>query len=197
MITYKAKQFTLPELSGISAKQVEVHLKLYQGYVTFLNTLESTLIELLKDSEKNMYALSEVKRRLAFEFDGMRMHEYYFEQFEGGSQNLTSGSGLEQALSSQFGSLETAITHFKSVGLMRGIGWTILYYDTNNNAFHIAWVGDHEIGQLSGLPIIIAMDMWEHAYMVDYVPADKKKYIEAFFSNVNWSVCEERFKKLS
>ncbi len=197
MAVYQAKQFILPELTGISTKQLEVHLKLYQGYVTFLNTLESTLGELIKDSEKNAYALGEVKRRLAFEFDGMRMHEYYFEQFEGGPKSLTVGSALEKAAVAQFGSFEAMLTQFKSVGLMRGIGWTVLYYDQRGNTFHIAWVGDHELGQLSGLPIILAMDMWEHAYMVDYVPADKKKYIEAFVSNVNWEVCGNRFEKIS
>lgn len=197
MAIYQAKQFTLPELTGISLKQIEVHLKLYQGYVTFLNTLESTLTDLMKDSEKNAYALGEVKRRLAFEFDGMRMHEYYFEQLEGGSKPLAINGTLEKAVASQFGNIETMLTQFKNVGLMRGIGWTILYYDSRGKVFHIAWVGDHELGQLSGLPIILAMDMWEHAYMVDYVPADKKKYIEAFLSNVNWEVCGNRFEKIS
>ena len=191
---YQAKTFTLPPLEGISPKQIEVHLKLYQGYVTFLNKLEETLAELMKDSEKNAYALGEVQRRRGFEFDGMRMHEYYFSQLEGGASPV-QGS-LADALTAQYGSIETFLAQFKSTALMRGIGWSVLYYDAGASRFHIAWVADHELGQLSGLPILLALDMWEHAYMVDYVPAEKKNYVEAFFKNLNWSVVQSRFASL-
>ena len=191
---YQAKAFSLPALAGISQKQIEVHLKLYQGYVTFLNTLEETLAELMKDSEKNAYALGEVQRRRGFEFDGMRMHEYYFSQLEGG---VTPVSGaLTDALAAQYGSIDAFLAAFKATALMRGIGWSVLYYDAAASRFHINWVSDHELGQLSGLPILLALDMWEHAFMVDYVPAEKKKYVEAFFANLNWSVVEKRFTAL-
>ena len=190
---YQAKTFNLPTLEGISPKQIEVHLKLYQGYVTFLNKLEETLAELMKESEKNSYALGEVQRRRGFEFDGMRMHEYYFSQLEGGVTPI-EGS-LSEALSSQYGSIEAFLGVFKNTAIMRGIGWSVLYYDKEAKRFHTTWVADHELGQLSGLPILLALDMWEHAYMVDYVPAEKKNYVEAFFKNLNWSVVEERFAK--
>ncbi len=192
-MAYQEQTFDLPELQGISQKQLDVHLKLYAGYVKNLNTLETTLADLMKDSEKNAYALSEVKRRLAFEFDGMRMHEYYFAQWENRSTSLTAGGALEQSLARQYGSVDAFLAQFKAVGLMRGIGWTVLYFDPSAGVFHIAWVTDHELGQLAGLPIILAMDMWEHAFMVDYVPADKTKYIDAFFANLNFTVIEERF----
>ncbi len=193
-MTYQPKNFSIPGLAGISPKQLEVHLKLYQGYVKFLNTLQEVEAELLKDVEKNAYALGEVHRRLGFEFDGMRMHEHYFSQWEGGSAPLTTGGALESSLSKQFGSFKAWEEQFKAVGMMRGIGWTILYFDKNAGHFINAWVGDHELGQLAGLPIILALDMWEHAYMVDYLPAEKKNYIEAFFKNLNWNVAEERMK---
>jgi len=191
---YEARTFNLPELKGISPKQVEVHIKLYEGYVKFTNTLRDTLADLRKDSEKNAYALGEVMRRLPFEFNGMRMHEYYFEQFEGGRKEMPEGS-LSKVLSEKYGSTAEFLNHFKAVGSMRGIGWTILAYDPVGKTPHVYWVNDHELGQLAGLPILLAMDMWEHAYMVDYVPADKVKYVEAFLSNVNWETVENRFSE--
>ncbi|MDO8492873.1 MAG: Fe-Mn family superoxide dismutase [bacterium] len=193
---YEARKFNIPELKGISQKQVEIHLKLYEGYVKFTNTLRDTLAELRKDSEKNAYALGEVMRRFGFEFNGMRMHEYYFEQFEGGAKEMNQNSDICKKLCEKYGDWEGFINHFKSVGLMRGIGWTILAYDPVGKTPHVYWVNDHELGQLAGLPILLAMDMWEHAYMVDYVPAEKVKYVEAFFSNVNWSILDKRFGEI-
>lgn len=192
---YQAKTFALPALDGISSKQIEVHLKLYQGYVTFLNKLEETLLELMKDSEKNAYALGEVQRRRGFEFDGMRMHEYYFSQLEGGA--AAPSGRLMDTLAAQYGSFDAFLSAFKATALMRGIGWSVLYYDKAASRFHIAWVSDHELGQLSALPIILALDMWEHAFMVDYVPAEKKNYVEAFFKNLNWTVPQARFAALA
>lgn len=201
MTLYQEQKFNLPVLDGISPKQLDIHLKLYGGYVKFLNTLLEVEKDLMKDAEKNAYALGEVHRRLPFEFDGMRMHEYYFSQWEpstsSGRGPTDADSALGKALAAQYGSFESWISHFKSVGMTRGIGWTILYFDPVVKKFHSAWVGDHELGQLAGLPVIVAMDMWEHAYMVDYTPAEKRQYIDAFFKNLNWSVPESRFTAVS
>ena len=193
---YEAKQFNLPELKGLSQKQLEVHLGLYAGYVKFINTLEQVLADLKKDAEKNAYALGEVMRRKGFEFDGMRMHEYYFGSMEHTATAPESNSSLAQALEKQYGSFENWTNEFKATGMMRGIGWAVLYFDPVAKKFHNAWVSDHELGQLAGLPIILPMDMWEHAYMVDYVPSEKKNYIEAFFSNLSWETLEERYKSV-
>lgn len=193
---YETQTFNLPELEGVSSKQIEIHLGLYAGYVKHVNHLREQVADLEKnDKEKYAYAITELRRRLGFEFNGMRMHEYYFTQFEGGSQELAADSALVQAVSEKYGSIEEFLSHFTTVGMSRGIGWTILYQDKKANTVHTAWVTDHELGQLGGLNVICAMDMWEHAFMVDYTPAEKKTYIEAFFNNINWSVCEERFQK--
>lgn len=191
---YQEMTFDLPVLDGISPKQLEVHLGLYKGYVKNLNVLQAT-IDAYKttEDEGGRYAVSEMKRRLAFEFDGMRMHEYYFAQWEKGTKEVDQNSALAQSVVRQWGSWDAFINEFKAVGMMRGIGWTILYFDAKAGAFHTAWVGDHELGQLAGLPIILCMDMWEHAYMVDYTPAEKKNYIEAFFKNLNWETIQSRF----
>lgn len=187
---YTAQKFSFGNLDGISPKQLEVHIKLYEGYVKFINTLEETVVDLKKDAEKNAYAINETTRRIGFEFNGMRMHEYYFSQWEATPSPI--GNTLKDVLATQYGSYETWEKEFKAVGMMRGIGWAILSYDKVGKHFMNHFVADHELGQLAGVDTILAMDMWEHAYMVDYTPAEKAQYIEAFFKNLNGSVVEKR-----
>jgi Fe-Mn family superoxide dismutase len=146
-----------------------------------------------KATEGDKYAITEMRRRFAFEFDGMRMHEYYFEQFEGGAAPLASESALVKAAVEKYDSSEGLVAHIKEVAGSRGIGWVVVYTDPRAGALHTVFVGDHELGHLAGLPIVLALDLWEHAFMVDYVPAEKKNYVEAFLANVNWSVVEKRF----
>jgi Fe-Mn family superoxide dismutase len=145
-----------------------------------------------KASEGDKLAIAELRRRFPFEFDGMRMHEYYFEQFEG-EKGGSPESGLAKAAAEKYGSGEDFIKHIKEVAGSRGIGWVVVYKDPRANTIHTVFVNDHELGQLAGLPILLALDLWEHAYMVDRVPAEKKDYVDAFLANLNWSVVEKRF----
>jgi superoxide dismutase, Fe-Mn family len=196
-MTYTAKTFNLPELKGLSKDQIAVHLALYEGYVKHTNLIMAKIAEYkAQDAEGNAYAIAELRRRLGFEFDGMRMHEYYFEQFEG-EKGGDPESALAKAAKEKYGSGENFIAHIKEVAGTRGIGWTVVYYDPAVKTLHTAWVDDHQLGQLSGLPIILALDMWEHAYMVDYKPKEKMTYVDAFLENVNWTVVEERFANVS
>lgn len=189
-------QAGLPKLDGISDKQIEVHLGLYKGYVTHVNKLHDQIAELTAtDANKYAYAITETRRRLGFEFNGMRMHEYYFEQFDNGPKAIGQGLPLTTSLADKYGSWDGFIAHFKEVAMSRGIGWTVLYWDQIGNTPHVAWVTDHELGTLAGLPIILALDMWEHAFMVDYTPTEKAQYIDAFLSNVNWELVSTRYDK--
>lgn len=191
-MTYTARTFALPELPGLSKDQIAVHLSLYEGYVKHTNLILDTIKRLRdEDAAANAFTINELRRRLGFEFDGMRMHEYYFEQFEGGAQPAASGALAEKA-AEKYGSWDGFIAHLKEVAGTRGIGWTVVYYDRAGDTLHTAWVDDHQLGQLAGLPVILAIDMWEHAFMVDYKPAEKKNYVDAFLANVNWAVAEER-----
>lgn len=194
MHTYIPKSFALKALSGLSEKQINAHLGLYEGYVKHVNLLREQINDLTKtDAEKYAYAIMETRRRLGFEWNGMRMHEYYFSQFENGATPLNQESLLAHAVGEKYGSVDAFVAHFTQVGMSRGIGWSILYSDPAEKTVHTAWVSDHELGQLGGLPIILAMDMWEHAYMVDYLPTEKRRYIEAFLQNINWTVADQRF----
>jgi Fe-Mn family superoxide dismutase len=192
MANYTEAKFNIPELKGISAKTTETHLKLYAGYVKHTNLILDQITELSKDSEKNAFALGELQRRFGFEFDGMRNHEYFFRQFEGGSIAITDGS-LKQAIEKEWGSFEGWLARFKAISQTRGIGWAILYYDAEADKLVNTWVDEQHLGQLTGLKFILGLDMWEHSYLLDYAPADKKKYTDAFFDNLNWSVVEDRF----
>src|SRR3989344_4583902 len=192
-MTYTAKQFNLPALTGLSEKQVKVHLALYEGYVKHVNLIAEKL-QAVRDGKLEMdpYITAELRRRLAFEFDGMRLHEYYFEQFEGGATAPNADSALASVATEKYGK-EGLEAHIRETAAARGIGWGVVYYDPRGKTLQTVFVGDHEVGQLAGLPILLALDLWEHAYMVDYVPAEKKSYIDAFFANLNWSVIEKRF----
>ncbi len=193
MFTYTPKTFALPALTGLSEKQITVHLALYEGYVKHVNLIAEKL-SAVRNGELALdpYIVAELRRRFAFEFDGMRMHEYYFDQLENGPQAINQESNLAKLVTEKYGSTDAFIAHIKEVAGTRGIGWVVVYFDATAQTVHTTFVADHEIGQLSGLPIILALDLWEHAFMVDYVPAEKKNYIEAFFNNLNWGVVEKR-----
>ncbi len=190
---YQPKTFTIPALAGISKESIDAHLGLYQGYVKNFNAISALLPEYAKDSEKHAHALSELIRRRSFEFDGMRLHELYFSQFEGGATPLTPGGPLAQALEKDYMKAEHIIPYLTAIGNMRGPGWALLYWDPQAKQFLAGFSGEQHQGHFATLPIILALDVWEHAYLADYGAAGKAKYIEAFFANLNWSIIESRF----
>ncbi len=185
----------MPLLQDISAKSVEEHLGLYAGYVKNFNAISTAIEDLLADPEKNALAIAELRRRHAFEFDGMKLHELYFSQFEGASTPLNVDSTLAQAITKHWGSTDAAVQRLRQTAAMRGPGWSMLYYNPETQAFHMSFVGEQHQGHFATLPIIVALDVWEHAYILDYGAQGKAKYIDAFFKNLNWSVCEARFVK--
>ncbi len=192
-MAYQEQKFTIGELAGISTKTIEGHIKLYAGYVKHANLILEKIEEYLKDGEKNAYAIGEINRRFSFEYCGIRNHEYYFHALEGGAKPLLAGSTLEAAISKKWGSFDAWLNRFKAIGLTRGIGWAMLYYDPTNKELVTGWVDEQHLGQLADARIILALDMWEHSYLLDYIPGDKKNYIEAFFANLNWSKVGKNF----
>lgn len=193
MAKYEAKTFDIPELDGISKKTIEEHLGLYEGYVKNFNTIQDEIEKLGPDS----YSAKEARRRMGFEFDGMRNHEYYFSLFEGGAKDMPSDSALATALSDAFESQEKWLEYFKgSVAKTRGVGWAILSYDTHAGELLNYWVDEQHLGHLTGVQPIITLDMWEHSYCIDYPPSEKGKYIDAFFRNVNWETAAQWFDEV-
>ncbi|MDT7807147.1 MAG: superoxide dismutase, Fe-Mn family [Acidobacteriota bacterium] len=197
---YKAKQFDLSGLNGISDQTLEMHFKLYEGYVTNTNTLTHKIAEILQDGrvdQEEMPAYSELTRRMGFEYNGMVLHEWYFGNMKKGSTTTDpeKNSRLYQLAEASFGSYEIWKADFMSVGKMRGVGWAVCYQDPVNERLSNHWITLHEVGNIAGFVPILVMDVWEHAYLLDYKPADRPKYIEAFFSNINWAACEQRLQQ--
>jgi Fe-Mn family superoxide dismutase len=193
MAQFEERKFNIPELKGISAKNIEEHLKLYAGYVKHTNLILEKITEYGQDSEKHAYALGEIQRRFGFEFDGMRNHEYYFEQLEGGASSLPEGSTLKSAIEKEWGSYDAWLARFKAIAMTRGIGWAILSFDPVTKRLVNSWVDEQHLGHLTGLKFIFGIDMWEHSFVFDYQPSGKKQYVEDYLANVNWSKVEERF----
>lgn len=192
---FTAKTFQLPELKGISAKNIEEHLKLYAGYVKFANYIQNKITELSADAEKNAYEIAELQRRFAFEHDGMRNHEIYFSQFEGGPQALDPESNLGKKIVSEYGSFDAFLARMKAVAMTRGVGWAMLYDCSESGHLLMQWVDEQHIGHLAGPKCLLAIDMWEHAFVYDFPTSEKKKYVDAFFENLNWQKAEKRFTR--
>jgi Fe-Mn family superoxide dismutase len=191
MKTFIPKTFKIPALIGISAKTIEEHLKLYEGYVKHFNLVH----EVVENQAIPEYARRETYRRQAFEFDGMRNHEYYFASFEGGPRDISPDSALYKKIVEWTGSFEVFMTIFKNLATTRGVGWAMLGYDKQTDTLIQYWVDEQHFGHLTGVQPIIALDMWEHSFVADYQPSGKKNYVEDFFANLNWGVVEENFKK--
>jgi len=190
---YEAKTFNL-QLDGISSGQLEQHYKLYQGYVTNTNTFNEKLAELREAGKGGTPEYNEMRRRFGFEYDGMRLHEYYFENMTGNGGAAPTTGKLADLLKENFGSVEAWEKDFRATGAMRGIGWAILYQDPFTGRLQNFWVTDHEFGHPAGFTPILLMDVWEHAYMVDFQATERGKYIDAFFRNIDWKVVESRLK---
>lgn len=188
-MSYTEKTFNIPTDISLSNEQITVHLGLYAGYVKNTNALLDKIATW--PAEGDMIALSELQRRLGFEFDGMRLHEYYFGQLENGATSLKE-SKLLDLIVKQYGSFESYCADIKRLASMRGIGWVITYYDAVSDMLINSWVSDHELGHLAGLPIVFTLDMWEHAFMVDYRPATKLEYVNQYLSLVNWDIVASR-----
>lgn len=194
---YTEQKFIIPELKGISKKNIEEHLKLYAGYVNHTNLITEKITELSKNAEENMGILSGLYKRFGFEYNGMRNHEIYFLSLSDGAKNISQTSDLKKQIEKDFGSFESWFSNFKSIATIRGIGWAMLYYDRKAGCLLNAWVDEQHLGQLQDCSLILGLDMWEHSYVADYQPSGKKNYIEDFFVNLNWEIIEENFKKAS
>ncbi len=192
-MAYSAKDYSrLIGMEGFSETLLKNHFTLYQGYVTNTNKLLDTLEAMLKEGKTGTPEYAELKRRLGWEFNGMRLHEYYFENL-GGKEGINKEGRLAKAISENFGSYEAWERDFKATGAMRGIGWVILYQDLSNGHLINFWINEHDVSHPAGCNPILIMDVFEHAFMIDY-GLKRADYIEAFFKNIDWKAVESRLK---
>lgn len=193
---YTPKSFAhLKGLKGISDAVLEVHFKLYEGYVNRTNKLTESLMALCKEGQAagTNPAYAEMTRRMGFEYNGMILHEYYFGNLKPGGATQAAGK-LKGALEKSFGSYETWLTDFKAVATMPGIGWAILFQNPENGLMSNHWVTLHEDGNPAGFKPVLVMDAWEHAFVPDYKANERAKYVDAYFQNIDWEAAESRVK---
>ena len=188
---YTEQKFNIKNLNGISAQTIEEHLKLYAGYVKHANLILEHIGELSKESDRYAYELGELQRRFSFEFCGMRNHEVYFKLLEDSGNDAPT---LIAQIEKQYGSLDAWKARFSSIALTRGIGWAMLYWDPANKELVHAWVDEQHLGQLIGCMPIIALDMWEHSFVADYLPSGKKQYVADFINQMSFAVAEKNFE---
>lgn len=192
-MAYNAKDYTkLIGIEGFSQTLLNNHFTLYQGYVTNTNKLADILAAMLKEGKTGAPEYAELKRRFGWEFDGMRLHELYFENL-GGKTALVKSGVLRKMIEASFGSYESWEQDFKATGAMRGIGWVVLYYDVPDCRLVNQWINEHDVGHLVGCQPILVMDVFEHAFMIDY-GLKRADYIAAFFKNINWKTVENRIR---
>jgi Fe-Mn family superoxide dismutase len=193
---YPIKTFNLNGLQGISDRTLEMHFKLYEGYVKQTNHLNERLSDYTKNGRvesADFDIYSELTRRLGFEYNGMILHEHYFANLKKfGSSDPHGKSIFHQAALSSFGAYQNWQADFVAKGKMRGVGWAICYQDPTSDQLSNHWVSLHEIGNVAGYNPVLVMDVWEHAFLLDYKPAERAKYIEAFFSNIDWKSVDQR-----
>jgi len=190
---YAAKDYSkLIGMSGFSETLLKNHFTLYQGYVTNTNKVNEILEQMLKDGKTATPEFAELKRRFGWEFNGMRLHEYYFENL-GGKAALDKYGPLGKQIECDFGSYEAWEKDFRAVGTMRGIGWVVLYQDNLSGRIFNVWINEHDVSHLAGCNPILIMDVFEHAFMLDY-GLKRADYIEAFFKNIDWSAADSRME---
>jgi len=191
---YKPKKFNLSGLQGISDKTLEMHFGLYEGYVKNTNLLTEQLQEMSRNKKASASnpAFSEIKRHLGFEYGGMVLHEYYFGNLAPKGKGTPSGE-LKRALDESFGGFDAWKADFVAVGGMRGVGWSILYDDPVTGQLSNHWIELHDVGVPSGFKPVLVMDVWEHAFLLDYKASERSKYIEAFCANINWDAVNQYY----
>jgi len=194
---YEAKNFDgLLGTPGFSGTLLKNHFTLYQGYVANTNKLADALAGMLKDGKTSTPEYAELKRRFGWEFNGMRLHELYFWSMAKGGNGMGRKSRLAKKIIEDFGSLESWEKDFRAVGAMRGIGWVILYYDIHAKRLFNMWVNEHDAGHLAGGEPLLVMDVFEHAFMLDY-GLKRADYIESFFKAIDWDSVSERYERSS
>ncbi|OGL64551.1 superoxide dismutase [Candidatus Uhrbacteria bacterium RIFCSPLOWO2_01_FULL_47_24] len=200
---YEAKNFDhLLGMLGFSEVMLKNHFTLYQGYVKNFNLLNDTLVALEKEGKFGAPEFAEMNRRFGWEFNGMRLHELYFGNMRHansapkGNANapMRMSNPLGEAITREWGSQEMWEKDFKAMGAMRGIGWTILYHEPEANRLFNVWVNEHDMGHFAGCTPLLVLDVFEHAYMLDY-GLKRADYIEAFFNAIDWRVVSARLKR--
>jgi Fe-Mn family superoxide dismutase len=189
---FAARDFAgLLGMEGFSETLLTNHFELYQGYVKNANLMLGEIERMTRENRLDSPPAAELRRRFGWEYDSIRLHEYFFENLTKTPKPPDPASRLVTRLNEDFGSFENWKKDFEAVGSMRGIGWVILYREPLRNRLMNAWITEHDAGHFVACTPILVMDVFEHAYMLDF-GVKKAGYIEAFFRNVHWDMVTSR-----
>lgn len=192
-MAYTAQNFeNILGIQGVSDQLIMNHLSLYQGYVANTNKVLDELNALGAAGQLATPQAAELRRRLGWEWNGMRLHELYFANLTNKPEPYDFNSALVQKITADFVSMENFEAEFRSVAAMRGIGWVILYHDVAGDRLLISWINEHDQGHLSGAKPLLVLDVFEHAYMIDY-GLKRADYIDAAMKAIDWAAVSARF----
>lgn len=190
---YSARVFpALYHIRGLNRELIDMHLSLYRGYVNQTNEVLIKLRQISRSAQRSSLLFGALSRRLGWEYNGMRLHELYFENL-GGSGSLDLSSPLFLALKGTFGSFENWRKEFIQLGNSRGVGWVMLAIDPKTGDLFNQWINEHDTGALVGVRPIVVMDVWEHAYITQF-GLNRGAYIELFLKNLDWNTAQQRFE---
>ncbi len=188
---YQEKEFnSINGLEGMSEKMMKEHYKLYQGYIKKAGEIEEKLKTVDRSSANATYSdLRALKLGYSFAVDAIKSHELYFEHL-GGQGGAPKDLFVEELLNKNFGSFDAWIEDMKATAIAaRGWVWSAFDWQTNT-VFN--WLGDaHDAFPIWHATPFVALDVYEHAYFIDYGVA-RKDYVEAFFKNLDWEVINKR-----
>ena len=192
---YEAKNYDrlLGKIKGLDDDLLRMHFKLYQGYVNNSNLLLQKIQDLNTSGQNRTPEFAGLKHMLGWEFDGMLLHEYYFENL-GGDKPLEQDDPLMQKIVQDFGSFDQWKNDFVATGAMRGIGWVISYIEPKQGRLINVWINEHDLGHLAGAAPLLVMDVFEHAYITQF-GIDRPKYIDVFFNNIDWDTVSKRYRQ--
>jgi len=189
---YEAREFSLEAVEGLSARAIALHLELYRGYVENVNKLLTRTREPPAGTAADHSGFDVRARRMAFEWNGMVLHESFFEELRGPGYRLDDSGVFAEGLDESFGGFDRWRKDILEMAALRGVGWVATVRDRQTNRLLNVWVDEHQLGMPAGVDTVLVVDLWEHAYLMDFAPAKKSSYVETILANIDWSVIEAR-----
>jgi superoxide dismutase, Fe-Mn family len=187
-MTYEVRPFDLSGVQGLSKKAIDLHLGLYKGYVDNLN-------KLLDQAPKGGSPLVQdgYNRRFAFEYNGVKLHELFFEELASKQRQPLADSDFAHALKTGFGDFNGWRSNIEALATTRGVGWVMTLRERGTSRLHNFWVDLHHVHMPADSQIVFVLDVWEHAFLIDFTPAQKADYVKTVLDNVDWAVVEKRY----
>jgi len=189
-VTHQVRPFDLSGVQGLSKKAIDLHLGLYRTYVEQLNRLLEQ--SPLRSAGAAQLAVDGYNRCFSFEYNGVALHELFFEQLAGKHRQPQADSGFADALHENhddFGGWKTSV---ETLAKTRGVGWVLTLRQRGTGQLYNCWIDLHQLNLPANCDVVFALDLWEHAFMIDFTPAQRADYVQIILDNVDWAVLEQR-----